>query len=131
MNSIEIMKMEIERQSYGLKVNRSSKNGDSDNYLFVGSGDSYISGLLASYESNFNYLCMDPAEIIINPNLCQDKRVCFISISGKTKENILAAKKAKKYLTKLPFQEKDFRQPITNSFVLICSHCRQNPSYTI
>jgi fructoselysine-6-P-deglycase FrlB-like protein len=55
--------------------------------------------LLASYESNFNCLCVDPAEIIINPTLCQDKRVCFISISGKTKENILAAKKAKKYCT--------------------------------
>lgn len=99
MNSIEIMKKEIELQSYGLKIKRSGKNSESDNYLFVGSGDSYISGLLASYESNFNYLCMDPAEIIINPNLCQDKRVCFISISGKTKENILAAKKAKKYST--------------------------------
>lgn len=99
MNSIEIMKKEIERQSYGLKIKRSRKNTDSDNYLFVGSGDSYISGLLASYESNFNCLCVDPAEIIINPNLCQDKRVCFISISGKTKENILAAKKAKKYCT--------------------------------
>ena len=97
MNSIEIMKKEIEQQAYGLKIKKSRKTNDSDNYLFVGSGDSYVSALLASYESNFNCLCMDPAEIIINPNLCRNKKVCFISISGKTKENILAAKKAKKY----------------------------------
>jgi len=97
MNSIENMKKEIEQQAYRLKVKTFKKTSDSGNYLFVGSGDSYVSGLIASYESNFNCLCMDPAEIIINPKLCRNKKVCFISISGKTKENILAAKKAKKY----------------------------------
>lgn len=97
MNSIELMKKEIEQQFKELKINQYKKNKNSYDYLFVGSGDSFVSGLIASYESNFSCLCIDPAEIIINPLLCNNKRVCFISISGKTKENILAAKKARRY----------------------------------
>jgi fructoselysine-6-P-deglycase FrlB-like protein len=97
MNSIQLMKKEIEEQFKALKMNNSKKTKNFYDYLFVGSGDSFVSGLIASYESNFNCLCFDPAEIITNPLLCNKKRVCFISISGKTKENIIAAKKAKRY----------------------------------
>ena len=97
MNSIELMKKEIEQQVGKLKITDFKKNKKSSEYLFVGSGDSFVSGLIASYESNFNCLCMDPTEIICNPTLSKNKRVCFISISGKTKENILAAKKVKQY----------------------------------
>lgn len=97
MNSIELMKKEIEQQVGKLKISDFEKNKKSSEYLFVGSGDSFVSGLIASYESNFNCLCMDPTEIICNPTLSKNKRVCFISISGKTKENILAAKKVKQY----------------------------------
>ena len=97
MNSIELMKKEIEQQVGKLKITDFEKNKKSSEYLFVGSGDSFVSGLIASYESNFNCLCIDPVELIINPTLSKNKIVCFISISGKTKENILAAKKVKKY----------------------------------
>jgi glutamine---fructose-6-phosphate transaminase (isomerizing) len=97
MNSIELMKKEIEQQIKELKIRKSKKIKNFYDFIFVGSGDSFVSGLIASYESNFNCLCIDPAELIINPRLCNNKRVCFISISGKTKENILAAKKAKRY----------------------------------
>jgi glutamine---fructose-6-phosphate transaminase (isomerizing) len=97
MNSIELMKKEIEDQVDKLKISILEKNKNSSEYLFVGSGDSFVSGLIASYESNFNCLCIDPVELIINPILSKNKIVCFISISGKTKENILAAKKVKKY----------------------------------
>src|SRR5919112_2236424 len=98
MNSIELMKKEIEQQRDKLKQIRVlEQNKNISEYLFVGSGDSFVSGLIASYESNFNCLCIDPLELIINPTLSKNKIVCFISISGKTKENILAAKKVKKY----------------------------------
>jgi len=98
MNSIELMKKEIEHQIYKLKkISVCEKNKNISEYLFVGLGDSFVSGLIASYESNFNCLCIDPVELIINPTLSKNKIVCFISISGKTKENILAAKKVKKY----------------------------------
>ena len=97
MNSIDIMKKEIEEQFKALKIKKFKKTKNFYDYIFVGSGDSFVSGLIASYESNFNCLCVDPAEIIINPHLCNNKRVCFISISGKTKENVWAAKKAKRY----------------------------------
>src|SRR5688500_6600336 len=104
MNSIELMKKEIEYQveeiEYHvekLKISTLEKNKNPSEFLFVGSGDSFVSGLIASYESNFNCLCIDPVELIINPILSKNKIVCFISISGKTKENILAAKKVKKY----------------------------------
>ena len=97
MNSIELMKKEIEYQIGKLKISSIEKNKKPSDFLFVGSGDSFVSGLIASYESNFNCLCIDPAEIIINPTLSKDKTVCFISISGKTMANILAAKRVKKY----------------------------------
>lgn len=98
MNSIELMKKEIEHQVEKLKkISVLEKNKNISEYLFVGSGDSFVSGLIASYESSFNCLCMDPVELIISPILSKNKIVCFISISGKTKENILAAKKVKKY----------------------------------
>lgn len=97
MNSIELMKNEIEHQVEKLKISKIEKNKNPSEYLFVGSGDSFVSGLIASYESNFNCLCIDPVEIIINPTLSKNKIVCFISISGTTKENIVAAKKVKKY----------------------------------
>ena len=83
MNSIDLMKKEIEEQFKALKIKKSKKTKNSYDYLFVGIGDSFVSGLIASYESNFNCLCVDPSEIIINPLLCYKKRVCFISISGK------------------------------------------------
>lgn len=97
MNSIELMKNEIEHQVEKLQNSKIEKNKNPSEYLFVGSGDSFVSGLIASYESNFNCLCIDPVEIIINPTLSKNKIVCFISISGTTKENIVAAKKVKKY----------------------------------
>jgi len=98
MNSIELMKIEIEHQIYKLKkISVCEKNKNISEYLFVGLGDSFVSGLIASYESNFNCLCTDPVELIISPTLSKNKRVFFISISGKTKANILAAKKVRKY----------------------------------
>jgi fructoselysine-6-P-deglycase FrlB-like protein len=98
MNSIELMKKEIEQQRDKLKqISVLEQNKKISEYLFVGSGDSFVSGLIASYESNFNCLCIDPIELIINPTLSKNKKVCFISISGQTKENILAAKKVRKY----------------------------------
>ena len=94
MNSIEIMKKEIEQQIDKLKkISVCEKNKNISEYLFVGLGDSFVSGLIASYESNFNCLCTDPVELIITPTLSKNKRVFFISISGKTKANILQQKK--------------------------------------
>ena len=60
MNSIELMKKEIEQQVGKLKITDFEKNKKSSEYLFVGSGDSFVSGLIASYESNFKCLCIDP-----------------------------------------------------------------------
>jgi glutamine---fructose-6-phosphate transaminase (isomerizing) len=97
MNSIELMKKEIEHQIEKLKISTVEKNKNPSELLFVGSGDSFVSGLIASYESSFKCVCIDPVEIIINPILSKNKIVCFISISGTTKENILAAKTIKKY----------------------------------
>ena len=59
MNSIELMKKEIEQQFKELKINQYKKNKNAYDYLFVGSGDAFVSGLIASYESNFSCLCID------------------------------------------------------------------------
>lgn len=63
---------------------------------FVGSGDSYAAALAACYLSSGRAACWHPADIISDPLLLAGKNVYFISMSGKTRANILAANAARK-----------------------------------
>lgn len=64
--------------------------------MFVGSGDSYVAGLVAQYLSGTQAICVYPIDIIKNPSLVKDRNLYIVSISGNTQANILAAKIAKK-----------------------------------
>jgi fructoselysine-6-P-deglycase FrlB-like protein len=66
-----------------------------DNIAFVGSGDSYAAALAAHYLSSGRAACHYPADVIADPSLVHGRSVYFISISGKTRANIHAAKAAK------------------------------------
>jgi fructoselysine-6-P-deglycase FrlB-like protein len=63
---------------------------------FVGSGDSYVAGLAAHYLSSGRATCHHPADVIADHRIVDGRTVCFVSISGKTRANVLAAQAARK-----------------------------------
>lgn len=96
MNAIEAMQEEIGCQVEGLSRQELLPRRD-ENCLFVGSGDSYVAGLVAQHVSGGRAICCYPADLIQNPLLVASGRsVYIVSISGSTKANILAAKVAKR-----------------------------------
>jgi fructoselysine-6-P-deglycase FrlB-like protein len=68
----------------------------SKNCLFVGSGDSYVAGLVAQHASGGRALCCYPTDLIQNPSVARGQNIYVVSISGSTKTNIVAAKIAKR-----------------------------------
>ena len=64
--------------------------------LFVGAGDSYSASLAAHYASGQVALCCHPLDLVENPSISDGRVVYLVSISGRTKANILAAKVARK-----------------------------------
>jgi fructoselysine-6-P-deglycase FrlB-like protein len=94
VNAIEAMQAEIGYQVEGLT--KQVLPSKSKNCLFVGSGDSYVAGLAAQYVSGGRALCCYPTDLIQNPSLASGRNVYVISISGKTRSNIIAAKVTKR-----------------------------------
>jgi fructoselysine-6-P-deglycase FrlB-like protein len=94
VNAIEAMQAEIGYQVASLP--KQELPSESKNCLFVGSGDSYVAGLAAQHLSGGRALCCYPTDLIQNPSLASGRNVYVISISGKTKANIIAAKVAKR-----------------------------------
>jgi fructoselysine-6-P-deglycase FrlB-like protein len=92
MNSIETMNFEIESQRNILPSLHLPKPRNPERCIFVGSGDSYVSGLLSTYISGFRSLSFTPSEIVTFPSIAKGHEVFFVSISGKTSANIRAAK---------------------------------------
>jgi len=62
----------------------------------VGSGDSYVAALITQYVSDYRAACCTPVEVVINPKIVRKRRLYFVSVSGNTRSNILAAKKSRK-----------------------------------
>jgi len=64
-----------------------------DDCIYVGSGDSYVAGLIVEYISNHKCTCYSPSDLF-NSRFIEDKTYCFISVSGKTTANIKVAERA-------------------------------------
>jgi fructoselysine-6-P-deglycase FrlB-like protein len=95
LNSIDAMALDMERQV--LDLPRLSMPAPAPNSVaFVGSGDSYVAGLAAHYLSSGLASCLHPADIISDPSIVRVRDVHFVSASGKTRANVLAAKAARK-----------------------------------
>jgi fructoselysine-6-P-deglycase FrlB-like protein len=62
----------------------------------VGSGDSYVAALAAHHLSSGSASCHHPTDIVANPSFAQGCDVYIVSISGKTRANMLAAKTARR-----------------------------------
>lgn len=94
MNSIEAMAHDIERQLVDLSA-MPLPDAAAGRIILVGSGDSYAAALAASHLSSGRAFCCHPADIIANPAMVRGAAVYFVSISGRTKANILAAEVAR------------------------------------
>ncbi len=64
--------------------------------VFCGAGDSFACAKFAERLMNFKPRAFDPYDVVLYPEVVRDKKVFFISVSGRTKSNILAAKAAKR-----------------------------------
>ncbi len=65
-------------------------NGES--CVFTGAGDSFAAAKAAEYLSGFQARALDPYDICLRPNLLKGKHLFVISVSGRTKTNIEAAR---------------------------------------
>lgn len=91
MNSIESLKLDFNSQIKELNNVHNSKLFD--DCIYVGSGDSYVAGLIAEYLTNHKCRCYSPSDLF-NSRFIKDKTYCFISVTGKTKANIEVARRA-------------------------------------
>ena len=91
MNSIESLRLDFNTQIS--ELGKIKNDSISDNLIFVGSGDSYVSGLIAEYLSHHKCKCYSPSDLF-NSQLSKDRVYCFVSVTGKTKANISVAKRA-------------------------------------
>jgi len=92
MNSIESLKLDFNSQVKDLGNIHNQKIFD--DCVYVGSGDSFVAGLIAEYLTN-KCRCYSPSDLV-NSTLSDGKTYCFISVTGKTKANIELARRAKK-----------------------------------
>jgi len=118
--------------------------------ILVGAGDSYAAALCASYLSRLDSLVLDPYELIAAPELARSKTVAVISVSGRTKSNVAAARSVKGIararvgvtsvedspLAKevdqtilLPVEYRP-RSPGMASFALSLAYCAEAPKYS-
>jgi len=93
VNSIDAMALDIEHQLVDLPA-MPLPEPVQGRAVLVGSGDSYAAALAGSYLSSNRVLCCHPADIIADPTVVEGARVYFISISGRTRANVLAAESA-------------------------------------
>ena len=94
MNSIQAMESEIRFQLEDLPLVKSYKADK--NCLFIGSGDSYAACLVAQYASGNRAWSCYPLDLVENPSIADGRVVYAVSVSGKTRANILAIKAAKR-----------------------------------
>jgi len=93
MNSIESLKLDFNSQIRELNSIQNKKIFDDS--VYVGSGDSYVAGLIAEFLTNHKCKCYSPSDLS-NSRFIEGKTYCFISVTGKTKANIELALRAKR-----------------------------------
>lgn len=96
MRTIPALERDIVSQLEFLRDFKPQSPIDPKNALFCGSGDSLASSMMAERFSDYLARAVDPLDLAKNRNLSKNKHVYFVSISGSTVSNIMAAKTVKK-----------------------------------
>ncbi len=100
VSSLTLMKREMEDQIRSLPKFASDLARSHDAYdsnkadmVFTGSGDSYAASLFAQHLSRGLALAADPSDLFQAPDVCRDRIVFITSVGGRTRANILLAKR--------------------------------------
>ena len=93
MNSIESLKLDFHSQIR--ELNNMLNKKIFDDCIYVGSGDSYVAGLIAEFLTDYKCRCYSPSDLL-KVRFLEEKTYCFISVSGGTKANIELARRATK-----------------------------------
>ena len=126
---------------------------DTSEIIFTGSGDSFAASLFAHYQAGGFAEAWDPLELTEAPKVARRKTVFIISVSGRTKANLVLAKRVKNYskrliaitadptsplsrvcdgVIQLPYQKKNEITPGTLTFTLsllaVASRIRRLPA---
>jgi fructoselysine-6-P-deglycase FrlB-like protein len=97
MRSIEAMEKEIGYQlAYLQKLELPRPEAKFHDCVITGSGDSYVASLVTKYMSGYNVVCCHPMDIVFDPAIVRNRKVYLVSISGRTRATICAARVAKK-----------------------------------
>ena len=91
MNSIQSLRLDFNTQIS--ELGKIKNDRISDNLIFVGSGDSYVAGLIVEYLTHHKCKCYSPSDLF-NSELSKDRIYCFVSVTGRTKANISVARRA-------------------------------------
>ncbi|CAN5470132.1 SIS domain-containing protein [soil metagenome] len=89
MNSIDTLKLDFNSQIK--ELNKIHNHKILDDCIYIGSGDSYVAGLIAEYLTHHKCKCYSPSDLL-NSKFLTDKTYCFISVTGRTKANIKLAR---------------------------------------
>lgn len=91
MNSIESLELDFKTQVS--EVSNIANDKIFDKCIFIGSGDSYVAGLIAEFLTNHNCRCYSPSDMS-NSKFLKNMTYCFISVTGRTRANIELARLA-------------------------------------
>ncbi len=80
--------------------------------VFVGAGDSYASALLWFYASRGKCIALDPYTVASDPEVARGVEVIFISVSGRTKSNLLALSRVRRVARKTTAMTAVGRSPL-------------------
>ena len=65
--------------------------------IFVGAGDSYAAAQAGCFASDCRCMALDPYVLASAPKIAEGREVFFVSVSGRTRSNVQAARKARPY----------------------------------
>lgn len=91
MNSIERLRQDFDSQKSELATIHNEKLFE--DCIFVGSGDSFVAGLITEYMTDHRCICSSPSDLF-NSKFGDNKTYCFVSVSGRTRSNIDVARRA-------------------------------------
>jgi len=93
MDSLRRLKFDFKNQIN--ELNNITIKKKFEDCIYVGSGDSYVAGLIAEYLSDHKCRCYSPSDLI-RSRFLHDRTYYFVSVTGKTRANIEIAKRATK-----------------------------------
>lgn len=85
------------------------------NCIFVGAGDSFAAAKAAEYLSDFRARALDPYDLLLKPTIAEGRHVYVISVSGRTRTNIEAAKAARGFAKRITAITSDPRSALAES----------------